>query len=69
MNILSNSAKDADADAEKGISPSQWIALARRTEDLGSLATDPHWKPLAGRPKPDVWMDDYSNILRVIMWK
>jgi hypothetical protein len=69
INILSTSAREAEADAEKGISPSQWIALARRTEDLGSLATDPHWKPLDGRPNADVWMDDYSNILNTIRWK
>jgi hypothetical protein len=62
----------ADIDAEKrspGLLASKWVVLARRSEDLGSLAKDERWKPIATDPKVGVWTDDYSNLLSVFMWK
>jgi hypothetical protein len=45
-----------------------WVALARRKEDLGPLTTDPRWRPLAGDGIRRPWTDDYSNIFSVIRW-
>jgi hypothetical protein len=48
--------------------PSEWVALARRREDLGSLATDTRWKVLPVRRGYEPWTDDYSNVFSVIRW-
>jgi hypothetical protein len=50
-------------------SPSSWIALARRTEDLASLAADPRWTRLQGRPGARPWTDDFSNLLGALLWR
>jgi hypothetical protein len=43
------------------ITPSRWVVLARRVDDLGALRLDPRWQSISGMPGP-VWTDDYSNI-------
>jgi hypothetical protein len=49
--------------------PSIWIALARRAEDLGPLAHDPRWTRLQGRPHARPWTDDFSNIVSALRWR
>jgi hypothetical protein len=51
-----------------GRSPSQWVIMARRTEQLGKLAKDPRWRPIIRTPGSRVWSDDYSNLLSVFVW-
>lgn len=48
--------------------PSDWVALARRSEDLGTLAGDDRWRRLATSPGHKPWTDDYSNVFSVIKW-
>jgi hypothetical protein len=58
------------ADEAIGKSGSRWVVLARHAGDLGKLLNDAkRWKPLAGRPDVGVWTDDFSNALRVFLWK
>jgi cytochrome c-type biogenesis protein CcmH/NrfF len=45
-----------------------WVALARHKEDLGALAGDPRWHPLATGSGSEPWTDDYSNVFSVIRW-
>ena len=45
-----------------------WVAMARRKEDLGPLARNPRWRRLASAGKRDPWTDDYSNVFSVIKW-
>jgi hypothetical protein len=48
---------------------SQFAAMARKKEDLGSVPDDPRWKPCATMADPDnVWTDDFSNILSTFNW-
>jgi hypothetical protein len=47
---------------------SDWVVLARREDDLGSIAGDARWRPLKAPSGGDLWTDDYSNILAVIKW-
>jgi hypothetical protein len=61
--------KGAPNDAEIGLDASTWVILARTEAQLGALATDARWEPLPTRPNGAVWMDDFSNILSVILWK
>jgi hypothetical protein len=52
----------------QGKEPSEWVIVARRPEDLGSLDSDPRWSPLEERDELRVWRDDFSNILSVFRW-
>ena len=46
---------------------SDWVALARRKEDLSRLVADRRWRRLAaGARQP--WTDDFSNVFSVIKW-
>jgi hypothetical protein len=52
-----------------GKEPSQWVVMARRPEDVQTLAADPRWQPLEGRPERPVWTDDFSNIVTIFRWR
>jgi hypothetical protein len=56
-------------EAADGKDPSHWLVMARRNEGAGSLAKDARWLPVAGRAQPEIWTDDFSNILRVFRWR
>jgi hypothetical protein len=45
-----------------------WVALARRPEDLGALTHDSRWKVLSAKAGAQPWTDDYSNVFSVIKW-
>jgi hypothetical protein len=48
--------------------PSEWVALARTSADLGSLTADSRWKGLPASVGYQPWTDDYSNVFSVIRW-
>ena len=52
-----------------GRTPSHWVVLARRQEDLGALRDDRRWRALPPRPDRRLWTDDFSNMLEVIRWR
>ncbi|HJR07967.1 MAG TPA: fused MFS/spermidine synthase [Pyrinomonadaceae bacterium] len=52
-----------------GKEPSQWVVMARRPEDLTTLAADARWQTLEGRPGRAVWSDDFSNIVSIFKWR
>jgi spermidine synthase len=53
-----------------GKEPSQWVVMARRPEDVETLAADPaRWRKLEGRPGRPVWSDDFSNIVTIFKWR
>jgi hypothetical protein len=56
-------------EARAGRTPSHWVVLARRPEDLGAFREDQRWRPLPPRPDRRLWTDDFSNILEVIKWR
>ena len=56
-------------EARAGKTPSHWVVLARRREDLRALPDNPQWHALAPRPDKTLWTDDFSNILEVIKWR
>ena len=47
---------------------SDWVALARRREDLGALVSDSSWTDLTALRRQRPWTDDYSNLFSVIRW-
>ena len=46
--------------------PSTWVVLARAPEDLGTLRSDPRWKPIDQVESTVVWTDEFSDILSVV---
>ena len=45
-----------------------WVALARRIEDLDGLVGEREWRWLKADTSKDPWTDDYSNVFSVIKW-
>lgn len=56
-------------EARAGKTPSHWVVLARRWEDLRALPHDRQWHVLSARPDRTLWTDDFSNIFEVIKWR
>jgi SAM-dependent methyltransferase len=42
--------------------PAKWAVVARRRDDVGSIASDRRWRELTGEGAR-VWTDEYSNVL------
>jgi hypothetical protein len=59
---------DTARNQTSGKEPSQWVVMSRRPEDVATLATDPRWQTLEGRPERQVWSDDFSNIVSIFKW-
>ena len=60
--------RDQDTEnAAPGKAGSVWMAIARNDADLGLLS--PAWRPAHATPSTDLWTDDFSNILRLVVWR
>ena len=70
-NDLVSRAGDSDEgyDDENHIFGSLVVAVARRDEDFGSLATDGKWVEQEADEDQWVWTDDYSNVIGAILDK
>jgi hypothetical protein len=47
-----------------GKQPTIWAVVAATEGDLGSIATDPRWRPARRRPSVRAWTDESSNVFR-----
>jgi len=56
-------------ESANGKEESHWVVMARRESDLGYLSRKAQWLPLEGRSPPQVWTDDFSNLLGVFKWR
>lgn len=52
----------------QGLLPSLYAVVARRPEDVGSIATDERWERLEPGTAP-LWTDDYSSLFSVLRTK
>ncbi len=74
--VLANLAADAglvalhrhDSESIGAKSSSDYVVMARRLEDLGTLPSMPTWKRLAGDPRR-AWTDHFTNIAALIRWR
>jgi spermidine synthase len=48
-------------------SSSDWLVIARASEDFGSLASHEGWRSSQTSPAVGVWTDDFSNILTLLL--
>jgi spermidine synthase len=60
---------DTSRNQPRGKEPSQWVVMARRPEDVTTLAADSRWQTLEGRPDRAIWRDDFSNIVSIFKWR
>jgi len=57
-------------EGERGKLPSNWVMMANKKEDLGSVVNDKRWRSCATTSDPsNVWTDDFSNILSIFKWR
>ena len=56
-------------DVESGKRSSDWLVMASRTEHLEPLASDRRWRRSRYSPAADLWTDDFSNILTLLLRK
>ncbi|KAF0178337.1 MAG: hypothetical protein FD164_2232 [Nitrospirae bacterium] len=61
--------QDDREDESIGKYHSTWVLLARDKKYLGALPADERWTQLKSDKSKAVWTDDYSNILKVFIWK
>jgi hypothetical protein len=45
---------------------SDWVVLARRSEDLAALRTEAGWEELPPADGVRAWTDDYSSLVEVL---
>ena len=57
------------AEATNGKEQSHWVVVARQPGDLGPLLKQSRWLALEGRSPPQVWTDDFCNLLSVLKWQ
>jgi hypothetical protein len=60
---------DERIDGAAGKNASSWVVMARHADVLGELAQTPGWRPLERQAGVELWTDDFSNILRIFMWR
>jgi SAM-dependent methyltransferase len=56
-------------ESANGKEESHWVIMGRRESDLGYLSKKARWLPLEGRSPPQIWTDDFSNLLGVFKWR
>jgi spermidine synthase len=61
-------ARVSDAERLAGKVESQWVAMARRDEDLGALRDDPLWKVPSAPADLQPWTDNFASLLAVFRW-
>ncbi len=57
------------ATREVAVTTSKWIALARDSSALGTLAGLKGWAPLKATGAVPLWTDDYTDVLAVVRWR
>jgi hypothetical protein len=76
--VLAALAKDADLtalvcyDQDLGVpgkNASSWIVMARTADELEALSPLPGWRAARCEPGVDLWTDDFSNLLRIFLWR
>ena len=55
------------AKEDSGKRSSDWMVMARNLEDLGPLASDTSWRRARHSVTTDLWTDDFSNILTLLV--
>ena len=68
-NLICIGFNDSEPSSFEGKDPSQWVVMARSSEEISYLSINSQWVRLKGRKGTRVWSDDFSNIVRAIRWQ
>ena len=52
-----------------GKTSSDYVVVARHSEDFGQLKDDENWTPMEKPERIQPWTDDYSNMLAIVRWR
>jgi hypothetical protein len=63
--FLNNDFSVTPEEEKEGKSVSRWIAMARARGPL-EIFLDESWQVLDGRFAGDLWMDDFTDVLKVL---
>jgi hypothetical protein len=66
LGLLTYRRRDALDIVSEAKRESEWVAVVRKPDAMGSLLRSADWKPLHSDPGTPLWTDDYSNILSVL---
>lgn len=72
LNLAALLQNDSNLTAElsaDGKLSSRWILLARDRRAIERSTTEPAWRRLDGSRAGDLWSDDFSNVLKVLVWR
>ena len=64
--IVRNWLDAGDDSSGNGKEPAEWMLMARRDADLGSVASDARWSKVEALPSTPLWTDDFTNIWSVL---
>lgn len=56
-------------DKHAGLDSARWVVMARHEANLYPLPQMRQWKRIHPRKEPEVWTDDFSNVLSVFRWQ
>jgi len=59
----------SEDETRKGKFTSMWVVMARNSNDLEALKSNPRWRDLRAVPGSRVWTDDFSNIVSILRLK
>lgn len=56
----------SEEEKARGVTPCEWVVIARSPGDLGSIASDGRWTVPERRSRVRVWTDGSSNLLSIL---
>jgi hypothetical protein len=69
MAVMVQDDSNIDAyDLSRGKFASQWLLMAQKREDFGSLASNSRWQDVELRNGTRLWTDEYSSLVGAIHW-
>ncbi len=64
--LMNDDAHVSEDETREGKFTSMWVVMARHSNDLEALRSDPGWRDLRAVPGSRVWTDDFSNIVSIL---
>ncbi|MGD1104470.1 MAG: fused MFS/spermidine synthase [Terriglobia bacterium] len=64
--LMNDDAHVSEDEMREGKFASSWVVMARNSNDLEALRSDPGWRALPAGPGSRVWTDDFSNIVSIL---
>ncbi len=66
LTCLSQDEPEAAARLVPGKAAAHWVLMAATPGLVGSVGSDPRWRPCRSEPGAEVWTDDFSNLVEAL---